>query len=679
MKQRKVLIFILSFTIAMSSIVPTYAETTETNEFVDGLYAQEVNESEQTKLEETILTEAESMETGAEIVEAEIAETTETVLEREETDGAIEQKIQYEVIDILLSSKEVEAESKQVVTILMNDTQNIQSAILNGFAANKGSEVQYKLTAVEENTLIFEINYIGDEADEYVLTSLEIETGEGLEIYDLSAYKDTLTYFVFSVDKGTSVESGISFFSINQFTGKYGNDGKFVIVLDPGHDPGDWVNGVWETDLNWRIALAMKAELEKYESVEVYINREWSECPEESDGMDCLKARVTRGANLEADLLISLHNNALGSGNIQYAASGTEIYISKYSDYYAESKGLAEVVERKLSEMGLRSRGIYVRDYGSDGGFYDDGNSWDYYAINRHSTMMGIPSLLIEHAYMDNPEDLVFLRDSEKVDEIGRRDAQAIVEYYGLSMEKENGDITAALGGDALLDIEITNVSAPYFIEKVYVRMWSQKNSSDDSIWYELEKNGDAWKDTVDMHDHNLESGDYNIELYYIDKQGQYHLINSIVENIIFDDTLTVNNKTETMYRVYNPNSGEHFYTRNVYEKNHLVSLGWNDEGVGWYAPTTGAPVYRLYNPNVGDHHYTLNIGERDYLVRVGWNYEGIGWHSDLEKREPLYRLYNPNAITGTHHYTRDYIEAEYLDEIGWNYEGIGWYGALSQ
>ena len=65
--------------------------------------------------------------------------------------------------------------------------------------------------------------------------------------------------------------------------------------------------------------------------------------------------------------------------------------------------------------------------------------------------------------------------------------------------------------------------------------------------------------------------------------------------------------------------------------------------------------------------------------MRVGWNYEGIGWHSDLEKREPLYRLYNPNAITGTHHYTRDYIEAEYLDEIGWNYEGIGWYGALSQ
>ena len=76
-------------------------------------------------------------------------------------------------------------------------------------------------------------------------------------------------------------------------------------------------------------------------------------------------------------------------------------------------------------------------------------------------------------------------------------------------------------------------------------------------------------------------------------------------------------------------------------------------------------------------HHYTLSVGERDYLVRVGWNDEGIGWYSDLNKTVPLYRLYNPNAVTGTHHYTKNYNEAEYLDEIGWNYEGISWYGVL--
>ena len=134
--------------------------------------------------------------------------------------------------------------------------------------------------------------------------------------------------------------------------------------------------------------------------------------------------------------------------------------------------------------------------------------------------------------------------------------------------------------------------------------------------------------------------------------------------------------ETVDMYRLYNPNSGEHCYTGTLVERNHLISVGWNYEGIGWKAPVTGETVYRLYNPNVGDHHYTLNASERDHLVSVGWNYEGIGWYSDSEKSVPIYRLYNPNAVTGTHHYTATYAEAQYLESIGWNYEGIGWYSS---
>lgn len=43
-------------------------------------------------------------------------------------------------------------------------------------------------------------------------------------------------------------------------------------------------------------------------------------------------------------------------------------------------------------------------------------------------------------------------------------------------------------------------------------------------------------------------------------------------------------------------------------------------------------PVYRLYNPNAGDHHYTVEIGEKDHLISVGWKYEEIDWHSDDNK-----------------------------------------------
>jgi len=130
------------------------------------------------------------------------------------------------------------------------------------------------------------------------------------------------------------------------------------------------------------------------------------------------------------------------------------------------------------------------------------------------------------------------------------------------------------------------------------------------------------------------------------------------------------------MYRMYNPNSGEHFYTGSKKEGNKLVDAGWNYEGIAWEGPTeSNTPVYRLYNPNVGEHHYTPNKKERDKLIKLGWNDEGIGWYSDDNEGTPLYRLYNPNATTGNHHYTTSTRERDKLVKIGWNDEGIGWYG----
>ena len=133
------------------------------------------------------------------------------------------------------------------------------------------------------------------------------------------------------------------------------------------------------------------------------------------------------------------------------------------------------------------------------------------------------------------------------------------------------------------------------------------------------------------------------------------------------------------MYRLYNPNSGEHFYTASNYEARSLVSAGWRYEGVGWMAPaTSSAPVYRLYNPNAGDHHYTTSAYERDHLKSVGWRDEGIGWYSDDAKTVPLLRQYNPNARAGAHNFTASTYERDSLVKAGWRDEGIGWYGSGS-
>lgn len=133
--------------------------------------------------------------------------------------------------------------------------------------------------------------------------------------------------------------------------------------------------------------------------------------------------------------------------------------------------------------------------------------------------------------------------------------------------------------------------------------------------------------------------------------------------------------ETVDMYRLYNPNSGEHFYTGNWSERTNLVELGWISEGIGWVAPKTSkSPVYRLYNPNAGDHHYTLSSSERDGLARVGWIFEGIGWYSDDKMRIPILRQYNPNAKAGAHNFTSSSEENKELVEAGWTAEGVGWY-----
>lgn len=147
--------------------------------------------------------------------------------------------------------------------------------------------------------------------------------------------------------------------------------------------------------------------------------------------------------------------------------------------------------------------------------------------------------------------------------------------------------------------------------------------------------------------------------------------------------TITVNARIPStmMYRLYNPNSGEHFWTGSEEEREKLVKAGWNYEGPGWEAPTrTGDNVYRFYNEKLGDHHYTMRADEIAALnASPDWKNEGVCWNS-CPGGQPMYRLYNPNAYStgksGAHHYTMSEAEKNFLVSLGWVDEGIGWYSA---
>lgn len=138
---------------------------------------------------------------------------------------------------------------------------------------------------------------------------------------------------------------------------------------------------------------------------------------------------------------------------------------------------------------------------------------------------------------------------------------------------------------------------------------------------------------------------------------------------------LTPQTKAAEMQRLYNPNTGQHFYTKSTRERNHLVNAGWKYEGVAWQSPDKGIAVYRLYNKNTGDHFYTKDKNERNNLYKKGWDYEGVSWYSDQNQEVPLYRIYNPNGKIGAHHYTTDKSEHSNLIRSGWRDEGVAWYG----
>lgn len=131
---------------------------------------------------------------------------------------------------------------------------------------------------------------------------------------------------------------------------------------------------------------------------------------------------------------------------------------------------------------------------------------------------------------------------------------------------------------------------------------------------------------------------------------------------------------TQTIYRLYNPITGEHLYTPDANEVQVLYSqYGWGYEGIGWYsAVNTGAPVYRLYNPGLGNHLYTTDLNEINVLTTTaGWVMDNNGnplFYSD--GTVPIYRLYN-RELSGMHHLTTDLNEYNVIPAYGWAQEGV--------
>jgi N-acetylmuramoyl-L-alanine amidase len=168
-----------------------------------------------------------------------------------------------------------------------------------------------------------------------------------------------------------------------------------LIAVDAGHPPGGAIGptGLREAEANLGVALELERLL-KAAGAKVLMTRT-------TDAPLDLWPRVHLAEQANADVLVSIHNNALPDGINPFVNSGTSVYYN-----HPRSVALARAVQvALLRRLGLRDLGIGRGDL----------------ALVRGTWM---PSILTEGLFMMLPDQEAALRSAEG----RRRYAQAVVD-----------------------------------------------------------------------------------------------------------------------------------------------------------------------------------------------------------------------------------------------------------
>ncbi|MBQ7828398.1 MAG: N-acetylmuramoyl-L-alanine amidase [Clostridia bacterium] len=207
---------------------------------------------------------------------------------------------------------------------------------------------------------------------------------------------------------------------------------KVIVVLDPGHGGKDGgAAGIRsEAYYNLEVALAAKAKLEANGNFVVHMTRSTA------DKYLTLAERLVYADSVNADVVISIHfNSSVSSG-----MGGVEVYGSVLDRFYLGTLG-QKISTKVASAAGINNRGVF-RKYDTANFYWSEERQWDikndssvgglsdYYGIITWGAKFGIPSLIVEHAYLSNGYERNLIEDPAVLKAMGEADADAIIEYY---------------------------------------------------------------------------------------------------------------------------------------------------------------------------------------------------------------------------------------------------------
>lgn len=169
------------------------------------------------------------------------------------------------------------------------------------------------------------------------------------------------------------------------------------IVIDPGHPPAGATGptGLYEGDANLAISLPLAEKL-RARGAEVILTRTGREgLVSSTNSSEELRARVQVAVDRDAELLISVHNNAFGEGQDPFQMHGTSVYY-----FHPMSAALAQTLNREI--VGVTR----IRDIGA---------RVSNLALARPTWM---PTALTESLFMPIPEQEAALRDPAFVERL---------------------------------------------------------------------------------------------------------------------------------------------------------------------------------------------------------------------------------------------------------------------
>lgn len=138
-------------------------------------------------------------------------------------------------------------------------------------------------------------------------------------------------------------------------------------------------------------------------------------------------------------------------------------------------------------------------------------------------------------------------------------------------------------------------------------------------------------------------------------------------------------------YRMYNERTGNHYFATED-QLDSVKKAGFTQQGEAFaatsvtrqeVAPSSGQRlVYRFGSMPGNRHFWTTDIYERDNMINAGYRYEGVAWTAvNSATNSPVYRLYSSSMQK--HLFTTDSNEKDVLGRTSsWSYEGIAWYSS---